>query len=62
MEHPLRQLIKGQKPGMVAPLEKADGFIVTTKEIDYLEKNQEVKMIAIKLDFKSDKEEDFFVR
>jgi len=56
------EALKGQKPGMVAPLDKADGFIVTTKKIDYLEKNQEVKMIAIKLDFKSDKKEDFFVR
>jgi len=56
------EALKGQKPGMVAPLDKADGFIVTTKEISYLEKEQEVKMIAIKLDFKSDKEEDFFLR
>jgi len=56
------EALKGQKPGMVAPLDKADGFIVTTKEIDYLKENQEVKMIAIKLDFKSDKKEDFFVR
>jgi len=56
------EVLKGQKPGMVAPLDKADGFILTTKEIDCLEKNQEVKMIAIKLDFKSDKKEDFFVR
>jgi len=56
------EALQGQKPGMVAPLDKADGFIVTTKEISYLEKNQEVKMIAIKLDFKSDKKEDFFVR
>jgi molybdopterin molybdotransferase len=56
------EVIKGQKPGMVAPLDKADGLIVTTKEISYLEENQEVKMIAIKLDLKSDKKEDFFVR
>jgi len=56
------EAIKGQKPGMVAPLDKADGFIVTTKEVSYLEKEQEVKMMAIKLDFKSDKKEDFFVR
>jgi len=55
------QVIKGQKPGMVAPLDKADGFIVTTKELSYLAKNQEVKMIAIKLDLKSDKKEEFFL-
>jgi len=56
------EIINGQKPGMVAPLDKANGVIVTTKELDYLEKDQKVKMIAIKLDFKSDKKEDFFVR
>jgi molybdopterin molybdotransferase len=56
------EVIKGQKPGMVAPLDKADGFIVTTKEISCLEKDKEVKIIAIKLDLKSDKKEDFFVR
>jgi len=56
------EALQGQKPGMVSPLDKADGFIITTKAIGYLEKEQVVKMIAIKLDFKSDKEEDFFVR
>jgi molybdopterin molybdotransferase len=56
------EVLQGQKPGMVSPLDKADGFIVTTKEISHLKKGQEVKMIAIKLDFKSDKKEDFFVR
>ena len=56
------EVIEGQKPGMVAPLDKADGLIVTTKELSYLAKEQEVKMIAIKLDLKSDKKEDFFVK
>jgi molybdopterin molybdotransferase len=56
------QIIKGQKPGMVAPLDKADGFIVTTKELSYLAKDQEIKMIAIKLDLKSEKKEDFFIK
>ncbi len=54
--------IKNQKPGMVSPMEKADGMIVTTTEINYLEKEQVVKMIPIKLDLKSDKREDFFIR
>ncbi len=54
--------IKNQKPGMVSPLEKADGMIVTTTEINYLEKEQVLKMIPIKLDLKSDKREDFFIR
>jgi molybdopterin molybdotransferase len=56
------EIIKGQKPGMVAPLDKADGLIVTTKEIDCLKEGQVVKMIAIKLDLKSNKKEDFFVK
>jgi len=56
------EVIKGQKPGMVAPLEKADGFIVTTKALSHLEKNQVIKMIAIKLDCQSDKKEDFFIK
>ena len=56
------EVIKGQKPGMVAPLDKADGLIVTTKDVDSLAEGQEVKMIAIKLDLQGDKEEDFFVR
>jgi len=56
------EVIKGQKPGMVAPLDKADGFIVTSKEIDYLEKGQAVKMIAVKVDLKSEEKKDFFVR
>ncbi len=54
------EVIKGQKPGMVAPLDKADGFIVTTKELSCLEKDKEVKIIAIKLNLKSEKKEDFF--
>jgi len=54
--------IKNQKPGMVSPLSLADGMIVTTKEIDYLEKDRVVKMIAIKLDLQSEKEEEFFIR
>jgi molybdopterin molybdotransferase len=54
--------IANQKPGMVSPMEKADGMIVTTTEIDFLEKSQIVKMIPIKLDLKSDIEEDFFIR
>jgi len=51
-----------QKPGMVSPLEKADGMIVTTPEINHLEKNQELKMIPIKIDLQSEKKEEFFIR
>ena len=56
------EVIKGQKPGMLAPLDKADGLIVTSKACDFLAKDQEVKIIAIKLDLKSEKKEDFFVK
>ncbi len=54
------EVIKGQKPGMVAALNKADGLIITAKELDYLEKDKTIKMIAIKLDLQSEKREDFF--
>ena len=53
--------IKNQKPGMVSPMEKADGMIVTTTKVNFLEKDKIVKMIPIKLDLKSDKKEDFFI-
>jgi len=53
--------IKNQKPGMVSPLQSADGLIVTTKEIDYLAKGQEVKMIPIKIDLKSEERKEFFI-
>ena len=53
--------IENQKPGMVSPMEKADGMIVTTTEIDFLEKSQIVKMIPIKMNLQSDRKEDFFI-
>jgi len=54
--------IPNQKPGMVSPIGLADGMIVTTKKIGFLEKEKEVLMIPIKIDLQSDKEEDFFIR
>ncbi len=54
--------LSNQKPGMVSPMEKADGMIVVSSEVSHLEKEQMVKMIPIKLDLKSDKREDFFIR
>ncbi|CAA6807303.1 MAG: Molybdopterin biosynthesis protein MoeA [uncultured Sulfurovum sp.] len=56
------EVIKGQKPGMVAPLDKADGMLVTTKELDYLEEGRLIKMIPITLNLQSDKKEDFFTK
>lgn len=55
-------IIKGQKPGMVNPLDKADGLIITSKDLESLNENYTVKMIAIKLDMQSDLKEDFFTR
>ena len=54
--------ISNQKPGMVAPIGQADGMVVVTKEISRLEKNKIVKMIPIKVDLQSEKQEDFFIR
>ena len=53
--------IGNQKPGMVSPIALADGMIVTTKKIDFLEKDRLVGMIPIKIDLQSDKREDFFI-
>lgn len=55
-------IIKGQKPGMVDPLDKADGLIITSKELENLTENACVKMIPIKLAMQSDVKEDFFTR
>ncbi len=54
--------ISNQKPGMVSPLNQADGMVVVTKEISILEKGKIVKMIPIKIDLQSGKQEDFFIR
>jgi molybdopterin molybdotransferase len=54
--------IPNQKPGMVSPMTLADGMIVTTKDINILEKNREVQMIPIKIDLQSDREEVFFIQ
>lgn len=56
------EIIQGQKPGMVNPLDKADGLIISSKELENLNENDTVKMIPIKLDMKSDLKEDFFTR
>jgi len=54
--------IPNQKPGMVAPLSQADGMVVVTKEIGILEQDKIVKMIPIKVDLQSGKQEDFFIK
>ncbi|MCF6245184.1 MAG: molybdopterin molybdotransferase MoeA [Sulfurovum sp.] len=40
--------LKPQMPGMVSPMQKADGFILTTPDMEKLSINQTVKMIPIK--------------
>jgi len=54
--------ISNQKPGMVAPIGQADGMIIVTKDIGILQKDKVVKMIPIKVNLQSDKQEDFFIR
>jgi len=53
--------IANQKPGMVSPMSLADGMIVASKEIGFLEQGKRIKMIPIKISLESDKEEDFFI-
>ncbi len=50
-----------QKPGMVSPMAQADGMIVATPTTDCFEKDQELKMIPIKIDLQSDKNADFYM-
>jgi molybdopterin molybdotransferase len=52
--------IPNQKPGMVSPLDRADGMIVTIPKISSLDKDQEVKMIPIKMDLQSDIKKSIF--
>ncbi len=51
--------IANQKSGMVSPLDRADGMVVTTPNISAFNKNQIVKMIPIKLIIASSKKIDF---
>ena len=51
--------IKNQKPGMVSPLDRADGMVIATPNINSFSKNQIVKMIPIKFNLGSSKNIDF---
>ncbi len=51
--------IENQKSGMVSPLDRADGMVVTTPNINTFIKNQIVKMIPIKINIGSSKKIDF---
>ncbi len=52
--------IKQQLPGMVSPMQKADGMIITTPNIDFLPKGMRVKMIPICWELYGCEKEDFF--
>ncbi len=52
--------LKQQLPGMVSPMQKADGFIITLPDVDFLPKGMKVKMIPICWELNSSKEEDLF--
>ena len=45
--------IKNQKPGMISPLDRADGMVVTTPTINFFSRNQIIKMIPIKVNLGS---------
>ena len=52
--------IQNQKPGMVSPLQKADGMIAITPHVTTLNKGDLIKMIPIKINLESDKKEDIY--
>jgi molybdopterin molybdotransferase len=53
--------LDNQKSGMVSPIERADGMIVTTPKLGSLDKNQIVKMIPIKIALESSRKESFLL-
>jgi len=52
--------LKQQLPGMVSPMQKADGMIITTPDVWLLQKGMKVKMIPILWELNGCEEEDFF--
>ncbi len=52
--------LKQQLPGMVSPMQKADGMIITTPDIGLLQKGMKVKMIPILWELNGCEKEDFF--
>lgn len=49
-----------QKPGMVSPMQKANGMILLTPEVTLLSKGTEVKMLPISWEFSSETQEGLF--
>jgi len=52
--------LKPQMPGMVSPMQEADGLILITPDVSILKAGQFVNMIPIKWDFCSVKKEELF--
>lgn len=52
--------LKQQLPGMVSPMQEADGMIITTPDVGLLNKGMKVKMIPILWELSSCEKEDFF--
>jgi len=49
-------------PGMVSPMQKADGLILITPDVKKLSKGTSVNMLPIKWEFCSSKKEDIFTK
>jgi len=54
------EALKTQMPGMVSPMQEADGFILITPEVKSLAKESLVNMLPIRWEFCSLREEDLF--
>jgi len=54
--------LKLQMPGMVSPMQKADGLILITPDVKKLSKGTSVNMLPIKWEFCSSKKEDIFTK
>jgi len=52
--------LKSQMPGMVSPMQEADGLILITPDVKHLQKDVTVKMIPIKWEFCSAQKEVLF--
>jgi molybdopterin molybdotransferase len=52
--------LKQQLPGMVSPMQKAGGMIITLPDVDFLPKGMKVKMIPISWELNGIEEEDLF--
>lgn len=52
------EALKRQMPGMVSPMQDADGLLLITPEVNRLAQGRQVKMIPIKWDFCSVKKEE----